>query len=194
MIRKDILMFLLGTVVGAALTAVYFNNKEAKMLEEEAEWCENVARGNRRDVIKVDECMDEVEYETEKKILVMNKDRYKKIARVYNTEVRAELESPPEDIGEPHVITFEQFNEECDNYDKITLTYYADGDTLTDEDESIIDNVLELVGYEALLSFGEGSNDPDIVYVRNDSLRIDYEIVRSEGSYKTIVLGIIEET
>ena len=149
---------------------------------------------------KIEEDIEEVENsEPENKVLVMNKDRYKKIARVYNKEVdpcgrnyRVD-DSPPEDIGEPYVITFEQFNEEYDRYDKETMTYYAGDDTLADECEGIVDDVNDLVG-DSLSRFGENSEDPDVVYVRNDSLEIDYEIVRSPGLYSEVVLGHHKET
>ena len=44
MTRRDLFIFVIGCIAGAAFTAVYFKEKEARQLEEEAEWCERVAR------------------------------------------------------------------------------------------------------------------------------------------------------
>jgi hypothetical protein len=118
-----------------------------------------------------------------------------------------ELESPPDDPpeedeeeentqrpidngAEPYIISVESFNEENTHYDKISITYYDDDDVLVDDDETVIANVNEVVGSKALTSFGQLSDDPQIVYVRNDRYGIDYEIIRNFGNYQATVLGI----
>lgn len=208
MIKKDYIIFALGMLVGIVATVVYFKDREQKMLEQEAEWCEEVARANRREKNEDDieetevlsndrdaatyyNVVNAMQYGNNKKLVSSVLDHKKEITEYKSDKYvnsPAEMESPPEDIGEPYVITFEQFNEEYDRYDKVTMTYYAGDDTLADEYEGIVDDVNNLVG-DALTRFGEGSSDPDIVYVRNDSLEIDYEVIKSEGSYSDIVLG-----
>ena len=96
----------------------------------------------------------------------------------------------PED--EAYVITFEQFNDEHEDYDKGDLTYYEGDDILVDSQESPIDDVEGLIGPDALTRFGDGSNSRDIVYVRNDRLSMDFEISRDQRSYTTYVAGINE--
>ena len=199
MTRRDLFIFVIGCIAGAAFTAAYFKEKEARQLEEEAEWCERVARGSYRD--KIEEDIEEVETaKKEEKVKFMDHHSrfYTRLNRPYKSVSEyatsiVENDSPPEDIGEPYVITFEQFNEEYDRYDKETMTYYAGDDTLADECEGIVDDVNDLVG-DSLSRFGENSEDPDVVYVRNDSLEIDYEIVRSPGLYSEVVLGHRKET
>jgi len=89
----------------------------------------------------------------------------------------------------PYVIPFDEFGE-FSNRDELTIFYYAEDDTLADEQEEVIPNVSEVIGDEALTSFGDRSNDPDIVYVRNERLAIDYEVIRYHKSYQETVLGI----
>ena len=96
----------------------------------------------------------------------------------------------PED--EAYVITFDQFNDEHDDYDKGDLTYYEGDDILVDSQESPIDDVDTLIGPDALTRFGEASNSRDIVYVRNDHLAMDFEISRDKRSYTTHIAGIDE--
>jgi hypothetical protein len=85
-----------------------------------------------------------------------------------------------------YVITTEQFNEERLEFDKSTISFYEDDETLADENEEIISDVVSVVG-DALERFGEDSGDPEIVYVRNERMSIDYEVVRFSKSYKETV-------
>ena len=80
----------------------------------------------------------------------------------------------------PYVIPPEEFGET--DYDIISLTYYADNILVDDSDEKILNSkVDELIGVDSLSHFGE--YDDDAVYVRNDALKCDYEILRSEREY-----------
>lgn len=89
----------------------------------------------------------------------------------------------------PYVISIDEFGENEDGHEQATITYYADDDTLADERDQMIDNSDYTVGDDNLLRFGHGSNDERIVYVRNERIQMDFEIVRSEGSYSKEVLG-----
>ena len=64
---------------------------------------------------------------------------------------------------------------------------------LVDENEDVVTDITNTIGDEALLSFGEISEDPDIVYVRNEKLAVDIEIIRMQESYKEVVLGMVDE-
>lgn len=74
---------------------------------------------------------------------------------------------------EPYVISPDEFGT-MDDYDNITLVYYSDN-VLADEDDTIIENIEDTVGLSALTSFGE--YEDDCVFVRNDRLKTDYEIL-----------------
>ena len=96
----------------------------------------------------------------------------------------------------PYVITSEQFSESLsDNYnhDKITIYYYEEDDILVDEQEDPITDISSIIGDVALLNFGLNSNDPDIVFVRNEKISIDFEIIRYHKSYQETVLGFIDK-
>lgn len=90
----------------------------------------------------------------------------------------------------PYIITQEEFSNEMLFYDKSTITYYSVDDVLVDENEEMISDVDSTVGDTALTSFGEGSNDPDIVYVRNEKISTDFEVIRVFKSYSKDILGI----
>ena len=89
----------------------------------------------------------------------------------------------------PYVISDEQFNEENDHFDKISLTYYEDNCILADEGDEIVTDIDGTVGRENLDKFGELSDDPEVVYVRNEKIAVDYEIIRLSKSYSDTVMG-----
>jgi len=93
----------------------------------------------------------------------------------------------------PYIITSEEYFAAEKNYDTQSVTYYEVDDTLTDEHDKPLEQTDKLVGDDHLVRFGSGSGDPNIVYVRNDRLGIDYEIIRSKGSYLEEVLGMLPE-
>lgn len=82
--------------------------------------------------------------------------------------------------NEPKVISPYDFGE-LDGYHQIELTYYADG-TLEDDEYNIVEDGDELLGPDALNSFGE--YEEDAVFVRNDRLRTDFQILRDYRTYE----------
>ena len=90
------------------------------------------------------------------------------------------------DFEPPYEISFEEFLENG-IYEKETITYYEKDDTLADENEEIM--ALSDVGEECLGHFVNG-----VVYVRNERLGMDFEILRSPRSYSSYVLGIEEDS
>lgn len=77
----------------------------------------------------------------------------------------------------PYVIDGLQFGE-LEGYEIVTLLYYKDK-VLTYESGSIIENPNDIIGTNALNSFGEN----DSTYVRDDENKIDYEILLDERPY-----------
>lgn len=83
-------------------------------------------------------------------------------------------------VGSFRILTPTEFNES--EYDAQTLIYYRDK-VLTDDDGNVIHNVNEVIGPEALSTFGRYMDDT--VYVRDETKRIDYEIVWDTRTYKS---------
>lgn len=95
------------------------------------------------------------------------------------------IQSPPKVVKKtnttPYVISPEQYNES--EYEADTLIYYSDK-VLSDSDGNIIHNVNEVIGPEALSTFGRYLDDT--VYVRDDNKKIDYEIIWESRTYKAV--------
>lgn len=85
---------------------------------------------------------------------------------------------------EPYVISPNEFGE-IEDYNKITLTFYADK-IVADENNEMMDDteIRQSIGFESLGHFGEYEDDS--VFVRNDRLKTDYEILLDEENYADV--------
>lgn len=95
------------------------------------------------------------------------------------------------DPGIPYVIhEDERHDEDARDYADTTLTWYAGDDILCDDDDRALPNVDELIGLENLERFGDGTDDPDVMFIRNDRLEVIMEVNRSPNSYTEEVHGL----
>lgn len=106
----------------------------------------------------------------------------------YTDDWDFEVELRNRGAGKPYVIHYDEQHER--DYSESTFTYYAGDDVLCDERDKIVDARDEIIGDENLDKFGHGSNDPLIVYVRNDELSAEFEIVKSDKTYAEEVHGL----
>ena len=83
-----------------------------------------------------------------------------------------------EDVDEIRAISMYQYASDA-NYEKQTLTYYDEDDMLTDENGEEIEP--ESVIMKNFYSYfgGDMFGDEDTIYVRNDKLGTDFEVIRS---------------
>lgn len=91
----------------------------------------------------------------------------------------------------PYVVHYDEKDEVADEYESVTLTYYEGDDVLCDDRDNILDPADrdDLVGDKNMERFGHGSNDINVVYIRNDRLEILYEVVKSPNHYAEEVQG-----
>jgi hypothetical protein len=94
-----------------------------------------------------------------------------------------------QDQSVPHIITQETFMENETGYEQATLTYYSEGGVVADQRDDVIDNPNDVLGKLSPANFGQGSSDPNVVHIRNHSLQMEFEVVKSERSYQQDVLG-----
>lgn len=127
-----------------------------------------------------DEDVEDGSYSTDVKEIEVNGDTVKLKGTEYGYE----------ELVEPFIISRDSFENEYEDFSKNSLVYFEDDDVLTDDHDEVILDVDKTIGTEALNNFGEGSDDEDIVYVRNLSSSCDYEIVREHTSYQENVLGL----
>jgi hypothetical protein len=92
-------------------------------------------------------------------------------------EFEEELATRSED--RPYIIHQDEYQGNETGYKQEVLTWYAGDEVLTDEDEEPMDNADEIVDLNHMSRFGHGTDDFNVIFVRNDRLRMEYEICRS---------------
>lgn len=92
--------------------------------------------------------------------------------------------------NKPYIISYEEFVDEHDEFEKESLTYYSGDDTLADSRDDPVDDVDQKINERSLDFFGWRSYDESVVYVRNKSIAMDFEIVRDPGRYSHVVMGL----
>lgn len=93
----------------------------------------------------------------------------------------------------PYIITHDEFYENEFDFPERQLTWFAGDEVLTDEQDVPVPDVERVCGEDNLLRFGYGSNDENIVYVRNEKLKLNLEISKSEGKYAHEVAGFSQD-
>ncbi len=89
-------------------------------------------------------------------------------------------------MDKPYIITPEEFSDS--DYNTETLSYWADGVVTDIDNEPLTDDQIEdLIGEDSLSHFGEYEDDS--VFVRNDRLRTDYEILADTRRYGDVYDG-----
>lgn len=92
----------------------------------------------------------------------------------------------------PYILSADEFYSNESGYDQASLTYFEGDDVLIDERQVPVPDVVKLVGEDALGRFGWRSKDKNLVFVRNEKLKMELEIARSDGTYRKEVLGLDE--
>ena len=109
-----------------------------------------------------------------------NESAYEEALKKYNTESTArESEKEEDDSMKPHVISPDEFAE-IEDYETTSLYYFSD-EILTHLNGEVVEDVEALVGADFSEHFGE--DEDDSVFVRNDRLKCDFEILRDSTRY-----------
>ena len=181
---KIVIAFLSGAAIGAFVTNRLVSARYEKESEDEIEEIrkyyknlvdrkreEHTNRINGDTNVIATERNDE--YRTNQYDDILNEMNYISSEKGGKDTVARMYVIPPEDFGELY------------NYDTVSLTFYADG-VLTDECDEPIDDIDKLIGRESLTHFGQYEDDS--VFVRNDILECDFEILRDERKFSELQL------
>lgn len=166
--------FIAGAAIGSLVTWKVTKTKYEQIAKEEIESVKEVFT-----VKKNEESSEEAETEPEPKSKAQEYvDRLNELKYGDAEDIKEE----GVDVMRPYVISPDEFAER-DGYDTVSLTYYEDG-ILTDEEDNPIKDIDTVVGIESLSHFGEYEDDS--VFVRNDDLKLDFEILRDVRKYQDI--------
>lgn len=210
-IVKGTLLFLSGVGIGYLVADTLKKEQYEQMARDEinevkAIYKEKLAEGKNSE--NKSEKEQNNEEETNKEEII----EYKKMAKVYdynkiytsnknklddnidekhNKSSISDLNCVTYDANEyagdrPYIINDEDYGE-IEEYDTLQLTYFMGDKKLVDEDaDDVIDEPDLHVGLDNLKTFEEF---PDCtgIYVRNDVIKMDFEILRDDFSYEDIV-------
>lgn len=184
-----ILSFIMGAAVGSVGTWYHVKEKYEKIAQEEIDSVKEVFSKREKDLkgedVKKNVAENVKAGEQEKPMSIkeyasfLQKQGYTNYSDMNGDENKEATKSV-----KPYVIPPEQFGE-VEDYEQIELTYYAD-QILADENDEIVEDVEEAIGFESLSHFGEYEDDS--VFVRNDERRCDYQILLDQGLYSDIAV------
>lgn len=184
---SHVIAFVAGAAVGYFAANYLLKDKYEKRFQQEVSSTIEAFKNNKKD--------DEVTHKDEKlkavsdEVVVADIKEYaKNIGKHDYSEVKDDEPSEKNkdegiDHAKPYVIT----EEEVDAYMNYSITqwnYYADG-VLTDENNEVVEDVSATIGKEAFEHLKKTSESA--IYVRNDLLELDYEILKNEMTYAELL-------
>lgn len=181
-------VFTFGAAVGSVVTWKLVEAKYRQIADEEIESVREVYAKVYGDSTEEPEEEDGEDEEDQRifddlvKDLGYSSDEDKKKETEKETKKESEGEEDEDDMVRPYVIEEEDFDDI--GYETESLYYYDDGVLIYSITEEVIDDIDGLVGQDAidqLLESGE-----DYIYVRNDELGIDFEILRDRRNFSEV--------
>lgn len=167
--------FIGGALIGSFATWSITKTKYERIMQEEADaFREHIYKSTKEPVaeeVKEEEHVEEDDDPFTKEEVDQYKKMLKDLKYVNQHEEKGEFT-----FDRPYVITPEEYGEH-DDYDVVSLDYYAD-DVLVDDMGDVVekDLVEEMLGTDFKNRFGE--YDANAVFVRDDERQIDYEVLR----------------
>ena len=197
----NLIIFTAGAAIGSAVTWKVVKDRYEKIVQEEIKSVKEVFSGrfsNSNEETSSEESDDEMSEEEpisdhrniswedledldpselEEEEYQADLIEYENVANAYREGGADSMQTS--ESKEPYVIDPIEFGE-LDGYSTFELTYYEDG-ILEDGDYEIVENPEEILGHDALDSFGKYEDDS--VYVRNERLHADFQILKDYRTY-----------
>lgn len=187
---KGLCIFVAGAVTGMFVSREIFRKHYAELADEEIESVrETYKKKDETKKYDIDEPQEEPkenDHELKEEKIQYNHiiDENGYIHYDYShvlpkkEETKSKKPEVPQETG--YIISVEEFGD-IPEYDTMTLTYYADG-IVTDDVDDIVEEHNILLGDDFEEVFRDF--DASTVYVRNDWMKMDYEILRDDWFYK----------
>lgn len=200
---SKIIVFTAGAAVGSVVTWKIVKTKYEQLAREEIESVKEIYSTKMSDhgsVAEKETCEDsedeedeedeDLSYDDESKPFPDRSEReaYSRLVKdsgykPNQTDTNQNSEED-DDMDKPYVISPEEFGE--NGYETVSLTYYEGDGVLTDDVDEPFDEdeIEEYVVPDFVEHFGEYEDDS--VFVRNDFMKTDFEILKDQRSYSEI--------
>ena len=180
---SNLFIFTAGAAIGSVVTWKLVKDKYSRLamkeVEEMREYYANLTRNDAEETS--DEGSADVPANGIPEFAEQDRVDYANLAGAYTSTTKEG--GPAIVVQRPEVITPGEFGEY--GYPTVSLTLYADG-VLVDEYDDVIppEDIDAMVGLESLTHFGEYEDDS--VFVRNERLETDYEILKDTRNYADV--------
>jgi hypothetical protein len=185
--------FSTGAVIGHVVTKRYFKSfdeivpPQAEQMSLFDTWNDVVERETVyieeiETVAEIDEIIEEIVEETAPTYILETNNVFANNESEWDYETELSTRTGVD----PYVIHADEFISGEMGFAQSTITYYAGDDIMADELDTPIYNYMGIMGE---LKFGHGSKDPNVVYIRNETMNHEWEVLLHQGKYETEVLG-----
>lgn len=184
---NKVVIFIAGAAIGSAVTWKYIKTRYERIAQEEIDSYREVI-AQRYGVEKSGETNEPVVIAGTSSEPLDIREYAAKIQKAkytsYSTpDKEVDVVFKDDSYKAPYVIDPKDFGE-LDDYETMNLTHYADG-TLADISGDIIEDVEDAVGSDYASHFGD--YEVDAVHIRNENLKIDYEILVDSQNYSDVI-------
>lgn len=182
MSKSNIIAFFGGACAGMLITWLSLKKHFEQIAQEEIDSVKSMLLDKKsRHTDTKDKAPSDVQAKELKSPLVDYAAILKEEGYTNYSEHSKKIKVENDDEKKPFVISPDQYGEH-DEYDQISLTYYSDG-ILADDCNEIVDDPCDSIGNGFVEHFGE--YEDDAVYIRNDRLKCDYEILKDNRSFES---------
>lgn len=207
---SNFLIFATGAAIGSVVTWKLIETKYKRIADEEIASVKEVYARRYGSETKTEEDRSEdvmVESQYDNKMSIQeyasritnlgytkeDESVYKEYRKPDKVEKDSEEEEDDDDWTDdeefipPYIISPEDFDDPDVGYETISLIYYMDGVLAYDDGQVIAEvNIDKLVPKDFYMHFGEYAGADDSVFVRNEWLEHDYEILRDYNCWHNI--------
>ena len=183
------LIFAVGAIIGSTVTWKLIKTKYEQIAQEEIDSVKETFSRLHEESTDKDErakmaerAKGFIDNKNEKPDIKGFAAKLKECEYVKYSDSKEDKERKNITVNKPYVISPEEFGEA--DYNIVSLNYYADGVLANDFDE-VVEDVENTVGEDFEEHFGD--YEEDSVFVRNDELGLDYEILRDMRNFSDVV-------
>lgn len=190
---KQLLILIGGIAIGAGISSIYHKNKYEQMIQEEVESLREHMRNQQgtNGPKPEDKCKDGNEptenisgEETSIEPLTNDEEEMREVRNIINYSKYSSSDEDALDskYKKPFIVTPEDFAS-MPGYDTDTFYYHQD-DIISNDNQEIVDDIELTFGMSIEDIRGQfGVYEDDAIYIRNERLKTDYEILREETNY-----------
>lgn len=176
---KQVLYFSLGAIVGSGVTLLCVRKHYAKKADAEISAIKEAYGASEAEVCE-DSCKENFEEVKEEYEKIIYKNGYNGEDDAEDSYIIHDEYPREERASKPYVIGPDLYSEDFHGFDKCVLVYWRGNDMLLTDEQEIMD-IETTIGRSSLEHFGE--YESDTVFVRNERLGCDFEVLLEEGSY-----------